>query len=990
MHVVSDSETALVYFAIAPLIIALFAYRRHVVTRTMALLLIALPLVCGTTHLVAFLLDGDPMQSLQMAIELMAAAIAIAVTTLFWSDAPGGRHPSPIALADENEDLHREIERQKINEDYLRRTHHDLEHQVEITTTALGLAYEKLNANRQRLAFALEGANDGLWDWKLKEETIYFSARLADMMGHAPREMTVSVKKRWALIHQDDRAKALKAFQAHIEGQTTLYESEHRLRTQDGKTIWILDRGKVVERDQLGRAVRAVGTSTDIGRRKTAELALKTSSERIRRLYDETPALLYSVDADGRILSVTQHWLQAMGYQQNEVLGRRSISFMTPTTQAELAETTLPTFRQRGVITDVACTMVKKSGETFDALLSVTAEHDDAGRVLRSLAVLVDVTERNAALGRLQRSEARLRLALEGAREGIWDWDVETRELYLSPEASQILGLAPDETPDDIVFWQNLLPKADRDRFAAGIEDLSSGKIASLVCEQELTPPGRTSVWIDWRASGVETVSGRSARRIVGIFRDITARKRAELLTAYRAHHDSLTGLSNRAAYEEQLQRAHAEAELTGRPLAVMFLDLDRFKEVNDSFGHDCGDQLLIEVGRRLQDCLRKSDLVARFGGDEFAILARGYKSLRDIDRLARRIIDMIAEPIAIDERKAEIGVSIGITSFPQDRSPAEELIANADLALYRAKQSGRGTWQRYHPGMPSRRQMGRGASDARLYDALNAGEFVLWYQPILRADDLSIQTLEATLRWHHPERGELAADVFLPEILNSPFLRCLVEWHLQSAAEQLAAWRDLGLADTIGLSMDMPTPLLHADNLPDTVDRSLTQIGLDPALLTLEVKESALTPELIDGGVFKRLHERHIRLAIDDFGAGASSLSHLANLPIDLLKIPSRCTASLAHSNHEVGIVKSIIAIAEHLGMTPVATEVENAEQRSRLLELGCKHMQGSQFAAPAKAADMMRWTDQWIERRQHNRRLDLLRQGSSQDSNQRNRQPA
>jgi len=987
MHVISDSGTALVYFAIAPLIATLLFQRRDVVTRSIALVLITVP---GLTHIATFLIDGDPMASLQAAVELMAAAIAVAVMTLFWSAHPHGERPSPIDLAEENSDLRREIERQSANEDYLRRTHQDLEHQVEITTTALGLAYEKLNANRQRLAFALEGANDGLWDWRLKEETIYLSARFAEMLGHEPAEMTVSVKKRWALIHQDDRARALKAFQAHIEGHTELYESEHRLCTQSGDDIWILDRGKVVERDHLGRAVRAVGTTTDIGRRKAAERGLKVSSERIKRLYEETPALLYSVDADGHILSVTRHWLQAMGYGLDEVLGHRSISFMTPETQARLTESELPTFRETGVMQDVPCQMVKKNGETFAALLSVTAEHDRDGAVIRSLAVLVDVTERNAALSQLQRSEARLRLALEGAREGIWDWDVETGELYLSPQASHILGFAPDEPPDDIGFWQLLLPKADRTRFAAGIDDLSRGKIPTLVCEQELTPPGRAPVWIDWRASSVETGRGRSVRRIVGIFRDITARKRAELQTAYRAHHDSLTGLPNRSAYEEQLQRAHAEAELTGRPLAVMFLDLDRFKAVNDSFGHDCGDRLLIEVSRRLQDCLRKTDLVARFGGDEFAILARGYKGARDIDRLSRRIIDTIAKPIAIEGREAEIGVSIGITSFPQDRSPAEDLITNADLALYRAKQSGRGTWQRYHPSMPSRRRSGQSASDARLYDALNAGEFDIWYQPILRADDLSIQTLEAAIRWHHPLRGNLAADDFVPEILNSPFLRCLIEWGLQSAAEQLAAWRELGLSEAIGLSMDMPTPLLHADNLPDTVERTLVQIGLDPAILTLEVKESALVPELIDAGVFKRLQERRIRVAIDDFGKGSSSLGHLSDLPIDLLKIASGFTTSLQERNADVGIVRSIVAIAEHFGMTPVATDVDNADQRACLLELGCTHMQGSQFAEPAKATDMMRWTDQWQKRRHHDPRLDLLHQGGGQDGNHRNRQPA
>lgn len=977
MHVLSDSWTALLYFLAPLLVAAVLFYRNGTIARLAAVLLSALPLTCGLTHVAAFFLSGDPMESLQAAVELMAGALTVAATTLFWSGMGRGNTLGTVDLAEENLELRAEVDRRRMQEDFLRRTYDELERQVETTTTALGLAYDKLNANRQRLAFALEGANDGLWDWKLKEERIYFSMRLAEMLGYGSREMSVSVNRRWTLIHADDRARALKAFHTHIEGKTELYESEHRLRTDGGDHIWILDRGKVVERDHLGRAVRAVGTASDISRRKAAELALKGSSEEVRRLYEETPALLYSVDAEGRLLSVTRHWLSTMGYEKEDVLGRRSIEFMAPETRDRIEREVLPLFREQGSVRDVPCRMIRKNGEGFDALLSVTSEHDDEGDVVRSLAVLIDVTERNAALGQLQRSETRLRLALEGAREGLWDWNVETGELYMSPQAGNILGFDSDDLPDDIGFWQDLLPEHDRKRFSAGLADLASGKTPSLVSEQELLPPGRASIWIDWRATSVESSPGSPARRIIGIFRDVTARKRAELQTAYRAHHDSLTGLANRAAFDEQLKRAHAEAELTSRPLAVMFLDLDRFKAVNDSFGHEGGDRLLVEVGRRLQGCLRKSDLVARFGGDEFAILARGYKTPRDIERLARRIIETTAEPIAIDDQVVEIGVSIGITSFPLDRSPAEELIANADLALYRAKQSGRGTWQRYHPGMPSRRRSGQQDSDARLFDALNTGEFDILYQPILRADDLSIQTLEAMIRWRHPVRGDLKADDFLPEMLNSPFLRCLLDWGLQSAAEQLAAWLDLGLAPAIGLSIDVPTPLLYAENLPDAIERSMVQIGLDPASLTLELSESALVPELIDAGVFKRLHERRIRIAIDDFGSGAHSLNHLQILPIDLLKIDSRFTKTLGRQSGDDAVVRSIVAIATHLGMTPVAIEVDNADQRARLMSAGCIHMQGAQFVSPAKASDITRWIDGWQGRQELDRNLDLLRLG-------------
>ena len=539
------------------------------------------------------------------------------------------------------------------------------------------------------------------------------------------------------------------------------------------------------------------------------------------------------------------------------------------------------------------------------------------------------------------------------------------------------MGYGSDEIPDDISFWQALLPADDRDRFAAGLDDLSHGRVPSLVCEQEIRPAGAGPLWIEWRASSVAPSPSLPGRRIIGIFRDITVRKRAEMQTAYKALHDSLTGLSNRMAFEEQLQRAHAEAELTGRPLAVMFLDLDRFKDVNDSFGHDRGDSLLVEVGRRLQRCLRKSDLVARFGGDEFAILAREYKKPGDINRLAERIIKTVTKPIGIDDQNVTIGVSIGITSFPEDRSPADILVANADLALYRAKQAGRGGWQRYHPGMPTRRRSHAPSSDAVLYDALNAGEFDVLYQPVIGTEDLSIQALEGLIYWRHPVRGLLSADEFMPEMLNSPFLRFLVEWGLTSASEQFASWRDLGLPSGIVLSMNLPTPLLHAQNLPETMERALVHIGLEPDCLTLELGESALSEPIVNSGILERLSTKGFRIAIDDFGRGASAIGSLNAMPIQQLKIHSSFLGDgPAHQPNEA-VIRAIVAMAKSFAISPIAKNIDTAEQLALVSELGCSAVQGPLFAQPANAAKASQWLSRWQERSRHDRDLDLLRHG-------------
>ena len=430
-------------------------------------------------------------------------------------------------------------------------------------------------------------------------------------------------------------------------------------------------------------------------------------------------------------------------------------------------------------------------------------------------------------------------------------------------------------------------------------------------------------------------------------------------------------------SFEEQLQRAHAEVELTGRPLAVMFLDLDRFKAVNDSFGHDHGDRLLVEVGRRLQRCLRKSDLVARFGGDEFAILAREHKKSSDISQLADRIIKAIARPIKINDQDVSIGVSIGITSFPEDRSPADIMIANADLALYRAKQAGRGTWKRYYPGMPTRRQAQPPSSDAVLYDALKTGEFEIFYEPIINTEDLHIQALESVICWRHPVRGILTAADFVPEMLNSPFLRFLIEWGLKLATEQFASWRDLGLPTGIALSLNLPTPLLHAQNLPETIERTLHQIGLEPACLTLEMDETALAEDFVSEGLLEKLSSKGFRLAIDEFGQGASPLGRLKTVPIDQLKIHSAYLESGSDQQKNQAIIRTIVLLAKSLDMIPIAKGIETAEQLTMVSDLGCTAVQGPLFAEPANALNTTRWLSRWQERRRHNRDLDLLRHG-------------
>jgi PAS domain S-box-containing protein len=364
----------------------------------------------------------------------LALALALLWTTL--AARPTFHHlialPRRADLTQRIVEQQAEIRRRVVGEARVRLAQQDAEEKLAEVAAALCTAHDTLKTKQVRLAFAFDEAADGLWDWQITTSDVYYSPRWAQMLGYGSAEFEEVAVTRWALVHPDDRPRAIKAFTDHAEERTPAYECDYRALTKQGHVLWLKDRGKVVERGEDGRPLRAVGTATDVTRLVTAEQALRASNARVRRLYDQTPAMLHSVDAEGWIVSVSDHWLERLGYARDEVLGRRSTDFMAQKSRQFMIDSALPTFRARGAIRNVACQMVKKNGELVDVQLSATAEYDDTGRRERCLTVLTDVTERNQALRQLLESEARLRLALEGAREGMWDWNIETGHLFLS------------------------------------------------------------------------------------------------------------------------------------------------------------------------------------------------------------------------------------------------------------------------------------------------------------------------------------------------------------------------------------------------------------------------------------------------------------------------------------------------------------------------------------------------------------------------------
>ena len=416
----------------------------------------------------------------------------------------------------------------------------------------------------------------------------------------------------------------------------------------------------------------------------------------------------------------------------------------------------------------------------------------------------------------------------------------------------------------------------------------------------------------------------------------------------HEALHDSLTGLPNRTLLHDRLSQAQERAGRADGPVAVLFIDLDGFKTVNDSLGHAAGDELLVEAARRLLKCVRMSDTAARFGGDEFVVVLEDADAFH-VTRVAARILEELEQPFEVRGRELLISASVGIA---MSDDPEDDLLRNADLALYRAKSTGKGRTQLYKPQMHAA-VVERMELESALAKALREDELALHYQPILGLGVRRLDGVEALVRWRHPIRGLLLPSDFIPIAEDGRLMVPLGRWVIRTACQQLSAWE--GPSAPPLLSVNVSLAQLHDPNLRDDVADALTRSGLAPERLVLELTETALLSDAESTGErLAELKELGIRLAVDDFGTGNASLRHLARFPVDVLKIDRTFVQEIVRDGRQAAIVRSIIDLGLSLGMDVIAEGIENADQERRLIDLGCTLGQGFYLARPAQMSDL------------------------------------
>jgi diguanylate cyclase (GGDEF)-like protein/PAS domain S-box-containing protein len=562
------------------------------------------------------------------------------------------------------------------------------------------------------------------------------------------------------------------------------------------------------------------------------------------------------------------------------------------------------------------------------------------------VATMEDITERRELERERDRNYAFLLQIIDHIPSQITVKDVRERRYLLANRIAETrFGLPREKIVGKTAV--DIFPKASADSIAAEDERALQSRTELFLDEHEWESQALGRQFITSKRILIKDQTGEP-HYIINVVDDVTDRRRANDKIAHLAHFDALTDLPNRVLFREKVNGELARAR-RGEQFALLYIDIDEFKGINDSLGHHVGDELLKLVAARLRNCIRETDLVARLGGDEFAVVQAGVEKLSDVVEFVTRIYDAIREPYDCLGHQLSTDASIGIALAPRDGNDLEELIKNADLAMYGAKADGRRTYRFFEPAMDARARA-RLAMQQDLRPALANGGFEIHYQPFVSLRDGKITGCEALLRWRHPERGMISPAEFIPIAEDSGVIVELGEWVLRKACTEAAGW-----PQDVRLAVNVSPVQLKYRTFPLNVASALAASGLPASRLEIEITEAVLIrDDEMALSILHQLREIGVHIALDDFGAGYSSLSYLKRFPFDKIKIDRSFVSDIVEIDSSAAIVRAVVDIAAARHMTTTAEGVETAEQRERLRALGCTEMQGYLFSAAKPAAEV------------------------------------
>jgi len=674
---------------------------------------------------------------------------------------------------------------------------------------------------------------------------------------------------------------------------------------------------------------------------------MTTSKSFFKTIVEQSTQGISVADTKGNYIFVNNTFCQMMGYSQAELLKMTVFDIKAPKQDNNSFEES----KNDKEKAPMRVILQRKDGCTFPSEL--VASKITINNQLCILSTVQDISDKVAIELAIITDQSRNQLTMKIANDGIWDWHIDTNLVVFDERYYTMAGYKKDEFPYTFEEWEK---RVHPDDIAHAINDFQAYLAGNSNCydvDFRFLCKNKRYMWIKSRGKIVKRDKQGTATRFIGTHSDITVQKTHEEKILYQAHFDSLTFLPNRFLSLDRLNHACNEAKRKQETIALLFLDLDDFKKVNDSLGHETGDLLLIEAANRLRNVVRSVDTVGRLGGDEFIIILSGLKNAKEAHPIVENLLNQFRDLFIIKKRELMLTATVGVAIYPNDAVDASELLRNADSAMYDAKNSGRNTYS-YYTAQMNHCAKRRLSIEEQLHGALSRQEFSVYYQAKIDIDTANIMGAEALLRWNNPALGHVPPDEFIPIAEQTGNIIALGKFVLQHALEQTAFWQK-SFNKNFQIAINLSPRQFRDPKLLDFIEQSLKETGISPAKLELEITEGVLLSGhgYVDK-VLTGITNLGIKMAMDDFGTGYSSLSYLRTYPFDVLKIDRSFINEINKTVKSKALINAIISMSHALNLKVVAEGIETEQQYAQLKNLHCDYGQGYLFSKPVTALEM------------------------------------
>lgn len=681
---------------------------------------------------------------------------------------------------------------------------------------------------------------------------------------------------------------------------------------------------------------------------------LLTCKQQLDAILDNAPIEVFLKDREGRYVVVNKQFEKLFGVKNEDLMGLLPADIVDPELAASTRDHDLSVLNSGKAESRQEIIKLVNGNQSRTLLTTKFPVFNGDGEVDGLGAIASDITANISTKERLRHSEANLIEAQRVAKVGSWYLDTETNEVVWSKELYKVYGFDSNYPPPPYTEHSKLFTPESWNLLSTSLSNTFESS-TPYELELETVKDDGSHGWMWARGEVVFDAMG-NAIGIQGIAQDITERKRAEVKLKRIAHYDLLTNLPNRVLLADRLSQAMVQCQRRNKSLAVAYLDLDGFKAVNDTYGHDVGDKLLTTVSQRMKEALREGDTLARIGGDEFIAVLVDLDNTEDKKPVLKRLLKATAEPVAVGDAAMKVSVSIGVTLYPQDGVDADQLIRHADQAMYVAKQAGKNRYHLFDTAQDNAITIQR-QSIGDVRSALDRREFVLYYQPKVNMNTGEVIGVEALIRWQHPTRGLVPPLEFLPAIEGHAISLKLGEWVIDTALTQISQWLNMGV--NLPISVNISAYQLQQANFTTRLTALLAAHSeVNPHSLELEILETSVLNDITQvSATMAACHELGVRFALDDFGTGYSSLTHLRRLPAYLIKIDQSFVRDMLEDADDLAIVEGVVGLAKTFKREVIAEGVETIAHGVALLQLGCELAQGYGIARPMPAGDIPEW---------------------------------